>query len=161
MYKIILLLIFIVWIVLSFIAMKKLDSFLRENVRSESDLKNGENVIKIACDNPIMMSSVSEKLDTFSKEHKDISFSFYTGSQTRLRRMLENESVDIILLMERLDAGITEEYGEKISSFLPHSLSEPMTGFVIEPLDDQQMNMYVVWKKEHITEKQRVLISYL
>ena len=75
--------------------------------------------------------------------------------------MLENESVDIILLMERLDAGITEEYGEKISSFLPHSLSEPMTGFVIEPLDDQQMNMYVVWKKEHITEKQRVLIPYL
>lgn len=161
MSTIILLLFFAGMVILGFTAMKKLDVFLAENVQKESHLKCGENIIKIACENPIMLSSVSEKLETFSKECKQISFYFFTGCRTDLRRMLENESVDLVLLMEDMNVGDKESYGKKVSTFFPSSLSEPMTGFKVEPLENQQMNMYVLWKETHITEKQRMLLPYI
>ena len=161
MTTIVLLLFFVGMLILGFAAMKKLDVFLAENAQKDSGMKSGENVIRIVCENPIMLSSVLEKLETFSKECKEISFYFFTGCRTDIQRMLENDSVDLVLLMEDMNVGDKESYGKKVSTFFPSSLSEPMTGFTVEPLENQQMNMYVLWKEKHITEKQRMLIPYI
>lgn len=158
---IVLLLFFLGMAILGFAIMKKLDVFLINNVQSKNDMNSEKNVIRIACDNPIMLTSILEKLETFSREYKEISFYFFTGYRTDIKKMLENESIDLVFLMEDMNIGDKECYGKKVSSFFPQPLTEPITGFTIEPLENQQMNMYVLWKKTHITEEQRMLLPYI
>lgn len=159
METVVLLLFFIVIGITGFI-IKKLDVFHEENRKQEKcALESRENVIKIACENPIMLSSVSDALEKTAKEFKETSFYFYTGCRTDMQRMLENGSADIILLMEEMHVEDNGSYGKKIGSFFPSSLSEPLTGLTIEPIEKQQMVMCVLWNKKHITEKQRELIS--
>lgn len=160
METIVLLLALIIIGIIGFTIMKKLDDFLKKSRHQQKYvLENRKDVIKIACENPIMLSSVSTALEKISKEFKKTSFYFYTGCRTDIQKMMENESVDIILLMEEIDVRNNESYGEKVSSFVPSSLPELLTGLTIEPIENQQMVMYVLWNERHITEKQRKLLS--
>ena len=146
--------------IMGFLMIRELDAFLGENMSSRQSMPgSGEEVIKIACENPIMLSSVSAAFEKSPKDVRKISFCFYTGCKTDIERMIENESVDIVLLMEKMDIPNDKKYEEKVSSFTPSSLKEPLTGLVIEPIQMEQREMYVLWNERRITEKQRKLIS--
>lgn len=144
---------------ISFLIIKKLDISLEKQQNQEScSSENREHVIKIACENPIMLSSVSDAFEKGGKELKDLSVYYYTGSRPDIQKMLEDKRVDILLLLEDETMDKDKCYGKKVSSFLPAALSEPMTGLSIEPVEHQEMVMYVLWNECCITEKQRKLL---
>ena len=105
-----------------------------------------------------MLSSVSDAFEKGGKELKDLSVYYYTGSRLDIQKMLEDKSVDILLLLEDENMDKDKCYGKKVSSFLPAALSEPVTGLSIEPVEHQEMVMYVLWNECYITEKQRKLL---
>ncbi len=157
---VVLLLVFIGVGMIGFFVVKKWDAFLEENRKpSMSTSENREDVIKIACENPIMLSAVTEAVGKTLKEFQKTSFYFYTGSGTDVRKMLENEKADMIFVMEEPGDKDKEQYGEKESSFVPASLSEPFTGLTIEPVERERKVMYALWREERITEKGRKLLS--
>lgn len=145
---IILLLVFLAMGIVGLFVMKRLDVFLMKNIHINPEKRDEENIIRIACENPIMISSLLEKAEPMLGEYNKTSFYLYTGHRTDIKKLLENESVDIVLLMEDMHIEHMGNYEKKISSFFPHSLLEPMTGFTIEPLENQQMSMYILWKKK-------------
>lgn len=157
---VVLLLVFIGIGMIGFFAVKKWDVFLEENRKPSTSTKESrEDIIKIACENPIMLSAVSEAVGKDAKEFQRTSFFFYTGSGTDVRNMLEKEKADMIFLMEEPKEEEKKQYGEKESSFVPASLSEPFTGLAIEPVESKRKVMYALWKEECITEKGRKLLS--
>ncbi|MCI7813057.1 MAG: hypothetical protein SO016_08535 [Lachnospiraceae bacterium] len=159
MESIVLILVFIIVGIAGFGVMKKVDLFLAESCVVQKHISEGkENVIKIACENPIMLTSVCEALDKMAEEFRETSFCFYTGGRDDIQKMIENESVDIVLLMEEMDGNINSLYGKKQSFFVPASLEEPLTGLKIEPIEHQRMMMYVLWNERHITERQSQLL---
>lgn len=154
-----LLLVFAIIGIIGFLVMKKVDVYLETSQnRSKDTLKSNKDVIRIACENPIMLTSISEALENTSKEFADILLYFYTGCASDIQKMLEDERADIILLLEDADMGKQGDYGRKASTFVPNSMTEPLTGLTIEPIESQQATMYVFWNERHITEKQRKLL---
>lgn len=154
------LLIFIAIGIMGFIMVKKVDDYTEEIRNQKQDtLKSREDIIKIACENPMMLSCVSKAIEKKEKDFKKTSFYFYTGCEADLWRMLEHENVDMILLMEKPDIVNKEDYGEKESSFVPSSMPEPTTGLTVEPIENQQESMYVLWNENRITEGMQKLLS--
>lgn len=162
METVVLLLVFIIIGIMGYIVMNKLGASLEEIQRCrDSERAGGMDIIRIACENPTMLSAVSCAVDKMLGEFRKISFCFYTGCRDDIQKMLENGNADIVLLTEEGDIGIGKsgEYGKKVSSFVPISLMEPLTGLRIEPVEKQQMAMYVIWQERHMTEEQRRLLS--
>lgn len=159
---VVLLLVFIGIGVVGFFAVKKWDAFLEKNQeQSMGRIEGRKDVIKIACENPIMLSAVSDAVGKTFKEFQKTSFYFYTGSGTDIRKMLENGKADMIFLMEEPEVEEKEQYGKKESSFVPFSLTEPFTGLTIEPVESERKVMYALWREERITEKGRRLLSII
>ena len=141
---------------IGFIIMNKMDAFL-EKSKQRSTLKNREEVIRIVCENPIMLSYIFEKIEKNKKELDGIFFCFYTGCREDIEKILENGKYDIILLMREPSDKTYEYYEKKISSFAPASISEPLTGMKIEPIENQKATMYVLWNKKYITFEKWIL----
>lgn len=138
----------------------RIDVFLERSRNRQEDLsENRDSVIRIACENPMMLFSFSHALNKSSKEFEGASFCFYTGSKADIQGMMDEEDIDIVLLMEEPDMENREHYGEKVSSFVPATLPEPVTGVGIEPIVNQKRAMYVLWNKRHITGKQQKALS--
>ena len=156
MEMIMLLLIFIIIGMIGFIMMNKIDAFLEQSKQIDV-LKNREDVIRIVCENPIMLPYISEKIEKNKKEFNGIFFHFYTGC----REDIENGNYDIILLMGEPSAREYEHYEKKTSSFVPASISELLTGMIIEPVENQKAIMYVLWNEKYITETKRKMISMI
>lgn len=162
MEMVMLLLVFIIIGMIGFAIMKKVDTFLEENQSRQMDaLKNREDVIRIVCENPIMLPYISEKIEKNKKEFNGISFHFYTGCREDIEKALENGNYDIILLMGETSAREYEHYEKKTSSFVPGSISELLTGMIIEPIENQKAIMYVLWNEKYITETKRKMISMI
>ena len=71
MESIVLILVFIIVGIAGFGVMKKVDLFLAESCVVQKHISEGkENVIKIACENPIMLTSVCEALDKMAEEFR-------------------------------------------------------------------------------------------
>lgn len=152
--------IFFIIVIIGLIAVKQVDAYMEKiSVNQNEDMEIRENMIKIACENPVMMSSVSKAIEKEAKKLQDTSFVFYTGSRTDIQKMMKNEIVDIILLMNEAGIDNNENYGEKVSSFVSCSLEEATTGILIEPVNRNRTVMYVLWDKSHITEKHSLLLA--
>lgn len=124
-------------------------------------MENRENQIKIGCENPIMLSSLSEKIENHKQEFAGNSFSFYTGCREEIVQFLNEGNCDIVLLLGEM---MVENYRyniKKLSSFIPSSVYEPLTGIPIEPIENQSAVMYILWNEKYMTETKRKLISYI
>ena len=78
---------------ISFLIIKKLDISLEKQQNQEScSSENREHVIKIACENPIMLSSVSDAFEKGGKELKDLS----VGSRIAFVRKFRRKTQDNI-----------------------------------------------------------------
>ena len=159
------LLLFLIIGILGFLLMKKTGMFLEEVEENRNLLKSvpqpGEQSIAIACENPVMLSAINCALEKSSNELHGISYRFYTGDRKEIQKMLEEHRVDVILLLEKADLKEKGNYGEKTGSFAPFTLSESLTGIIIEPVRKEQTTMYVFWDEGRITENQRKLLSYI
>ena len=96
METVVLLLIFIITGSMGFLVMRKLDAALAKIRRQpEYITESREDVIKIVCENPIMLSSVAAALDQMPKEYKKkTSFCCDTASKEDIQKMIDKEKID-------------------------------------------------------------------
>lgn len=142
--------------------MKRLSLFIGEcHKQMEPSIDAGEDVIRIACENPIMLSCVTNALEEIAKEFEQTTFCFYTGGKKEIRRMLEEERIDIALLMGEMGEELSGNFQKRESSFAPSALLEPFTGLPVKPIEDRRKVMYVLWNERHVTKKQLRLLSNL
>ena len=144
---------------IGFWVVKKIDVFTEISSQEKHISENRETVIRIACENPIMLPSLSSALEKTSGELERTSFYLYTGSRADVREMLENGSTDIALLMEKTEEELAEGIEKKVSSYTPASLWDPSTGLQVEPVRSGQRRMYVLLNRKYAGEKQRLLFS--
>lgn len=138
---------------------KKIDIFTEISSQEKHISENRETVIRIACENPIMLPSLSCALEKASGELERTSFYLYTGCRTDIRKMLEDGSADIVILMEKEADDLTEGIEKRVSSFTPSSLWDPSTGLQVEPAKSGSRRMYVLLNPRYAGEKQRILFS--
>lgn len=138
---------------------KKMDTFTEISSQEKHISENRETVIRIACENPIMLPSLSNALEKTSGELERTSFYLYTGCRADIRKMLEDGSADIALLMEKTDEDMEETLEKKVSTFIPASLWDPSTGLQVEPAKYGQRRMYVLMNAKYAGDKQRLLFS--
>lgn len=87
METVVLMLVFIAIGCVGFFVMKKLDTGLEEiRNQSQNASEHREDVIKIACENPIMLSSVAAVLDSNSEKFKATSFIFIQEAERISRK---------------------------------------------------------------------------
>lgn len=162
MEAIMLLLIFILIGFIGFIIMKNVDAFFEERRNGQMyAIENREDIIRIVCENPIMLPYVSKKIEEQKKEFKRISFCFYTGCRDDIEKALADGNYDIALFIGEPGAGEDGCYRKKISSFVPASIYESLTGLDIEPVESERTVMYVLWNEKYITEIKRKMISVM
>ena len=155
------LLLFLIVGFIIFLFMKKVDVFIEEcRNTSLQNPGNGENEIRIICENPMMLSYVLEKAEQ-QKEFEQTSFYFYTGSREAAKRALTNEICDIALFLAEPENPEGGEYQRKSCSFTPNPFLEARTGVEIEPVERQKTRMYVLWKEKNVTEIEHRMISIL
>ena len=152
--------IFIIAWKIGLIIMNKIDLFLEKDQNYPiSILENREDIIKIACENPIVLTSIFQKIEKHEKEFKEISFHFYTGCREDSEKAFANGSYDIIILMKEPSLKDYGCYRKKKKSFIPTSLSYPLSGVVIEPIEKQNKDMYIFLNEKYITENKRKIFS--
>lgn len=158
----ILLPILILGAIIGFFILKKADVFLEEGQNRENDaVKSGENVIKIACENPVMLPFITEKIDRQKREFSKISFYLFTGCREDIEKTLESGSCDLILLMGEAKAEEYKGFHKEVGYFIPSYVYEPLTELKIEPVEKNRMIMSVLWNEKNITETKRRLISVI
>ena len=68
--------------IFGYFLMKKLDVFLENNWnRQETALTYGENSLRIGFSNPLMAGSLSDVLETYGKQHPDVSIHIFSGEE--------------------------------------------------------------------------------
>lgn len=160
METVVLLLVFFAAGIIGYLFMKKVDCFTEENGNlNHNGVDSADNVIKVVCENPNMLSGIILKTDNMEKELK--SLCFYTGSREDIEKSLEKEDYDILLLTEEPNAPVYESYESKKGYYVPSSLTDQNIGFTINPVEGKQREMYILWKEEPLTETKRKLISCL
>ena len=139
METVVLLLVFFAAGIIGYLFMKKVDCFTEENGNlNHNGVDSADNVIKVVCENPNMLSGIILKTDN-----------------------MEKEDYDILLLTEEPNAPVYESYDSKKGYYVPSSLTDQNIGFTINPVEGKQREMYILWKEEPLTETKRKLISCL
>ena len=76
--------------IFGYFLMNKLDAFLENNWNEqENALAYGENSLRIGFSNPFMASGLSDVLETYGKQHPDVSIHIFSGEESELCRELE------------------------------------------------------------------------
>ena len=87
--------------VFGYFLMNKLDAFLENNWNEqENALAYGENSLRIGFSNPLMAGDLSDVLETYGKQHPDVSIHIFSGEESELCRELETHKLDIIFTRE-------------------------------------------------------------
>lgn len=97
-------------LIFGYFLMKQLDCFLAENKKRISagiGVKQSDG-LRIAFENPVIISSVSEGLELLSKKNPDCKLYFFIGTAEQIHIALENNRIDIgfVLLTTRDDAAV-------------------------------------------------------
>ena len=75
--------------IFGYFLMNKLDAFLENNWKEqENALAYGENSLRIGFSNPFMASGLSDALETYGKQHPDVSIHIFSGEESELCREL-------------------------------------------------------------------------
>ena len=83
--------------IFGYFLMNKLDAFLENNWNEqENALAYGENSLRIGFSNPFMAGGLSDVLETYGKQHPDVSIHIFSGEESELCRELETHKLDII-----------------------------------------------------------------
>lgn len=154
------LLVFIIVVTVGFLAMKKLDIFMDENQREQQNQSECTNeIIKIACENPIMLSYVVEIIERQHKALETVAFEFYTGCREDIRQ--KQLSYDIIMLMTEPEYGAFPDCEHKEGMFHPSFAVEPFTNQKVKPIEKQKSLLYILWNEKNMTEAKRTLVSMM
>ena len=69
--------------VFGYFLMNKLDAFLENNWNEqENALAYGENSLRIGFSNPLMAGDLSDVLETYGKQHPDVSIHIFSGEES-------------------------------------------------------------------------------
>ena len=82
---------------IGFYLMKRLDSFLAENQKkiSAENEGNPHDGLRIAFENPVIVSSVSGYLAVLSKAYSDCRFYFFIGTAEQIHCALDANRIDL------------------------------------------------------------------
>lgn len=132
-------------IVFGYFIMKKLDTFLINNRRCV-EVKNAENSLVIAFDNPMIMDSLIPLFEKFSKTNPDCRIHFLLGNTEDIYDKLNKNSINFGFI--KYTALKNEDtYNYFIISTKQNSFFYENTGHAIEPLNPAETQTAVIWKK--------------
>lgn len=95
---VVLIIVFVSGIVaIGFYMMKRLDNFLAESQKKikAKDAEKPHDGLRIAFENPVIVSSVAEYLEMLSQAYPDCNFYFFIGTAEQIHHAIETDYIDI------------------------------------------------------------------
>ena len=126
--------------IFGYFLMKKLDAFLESNWNEqEHALTYSESSLRIGFSNPLMAGSLSDVLETYGKQHPDVSIHIFSGEESELCRELETHKLDIIFLPENTDISKKTHYNARMVLLRCAPVVMEYAGLPIEPITQNQI----------------------
>ena len=133
-------------LILGYFLMNKLDAFLENNwSEQENALAYGENSLRIGFSNPFMAGGLSDVLETYGKQHPDVSIHIFSGEESELCRELETRKFDIIFLPENTDISEKTHYNARMVLFHCAPVAMEYADLPIEPITQNQITQKALW----------------
>ena len=133
--------------VFGYFLMNKLDAFLENNWNEqENALAYGENSLRIGFSNPLMAGDLSDVLETYGKQHPDVSIHIFSGEESELCRELETHKLDIIFLPENTDISKKTHYNVRMVLLRCAPVVMEYADLPIAPITQNQITQKVLWR---------------
>ena len=133
--------------IFGYFLMNKLDAFLENNWNEqENALAYGENSLRIGFSNPFMAGDLSDVLETYGKQHPDVSIHIFSGEESELCRELETHKLDIIFLPENTDISEKAHYNARMVLFHCAPVAMEYADLPIEPITQNQITQKALWE---------------
>lgn len=145
-----------------FYVMRQIDLLIKKNkILMNSNLHTGEDSIRIAFENPIMVESIILAMEKISQRYKNFCFYLYTGTVSDIMSSIKAESLDMAILMKEPAQGEVIAYKEITVPLVPAKVSIASIALVVEPLNEEESKMSVIWREKESSKVQREFIKYL
>lgn len=133
--------------VFGYFLMNKLDAFLENNWNEqENALAYGENSLRIGLSNPFMAGGLSDVLETYGKQHPDVSIYIFSGEENELCRELETHKLDIIFLPENTDISKKPHYNARVVLLRCAPVVMEYADLPIAPITQNQITQIALWR---------------
>lgn len=133
--------------IFGYFLMNKLDAFLENNWNEqENALAYGENSLRIGFSNPLMAGGLSDVLETYGKQHPDVSIHIFSGEESELCRELETHKLDIIFLPENTDISEKTHYNARMVLFHCVPVVMKYAALPIAPITRNQITQIALWR---------------
>lgn len=155
---VVLIIVFVSGIVaIGFYMMKRLDNFLAENHKkiTAKAAEKPHDGLRIAFENPVIVSSVAEYLEMLSKTYSDCKFYFFIGTSEQIQRAIDTDCIDIgfVLSTTADDTMVSLRTNEYFAGTL---------GCSVELLEAyQQYIRPIIAKRETEPKKQKMLADLM
>ena len=133
--------------IFGYFLMNKLDAFLENNWNEqENALAYGENSLRIGFSNPFMAGGLSDVLETYGKQHPDVSIHIFSGEESELCRELETHKLDIIFLPENTDISEKTHYNARMVLLRCAPVVMEYADLPIAPITKNQITQIALWR---------------
>lgn len=132
--------------VFGFFIMKKLDGLL-ENNRRHTDEEQTANRLLLAFDNPMILDSLRPLFEAFSKANPDCQIHFLFGKTEEIYDKLDKNSIDFGFISHTASEN-QEAFNCLVLSSEQKSIFCENIGCPLEPLNRENVQTGVIWKKE-------------
>ena len=93
-----------------------------------------------------MASGRSDVLETYGKQHPDVSLHIFSGEESELCRELETHKLDIIFLPENTDISEKTHYNARMVLFHCAPVAMEYADLPIEPITQNQITQKALWR---------------
>ena len=148
--------------IFGYFLMKKLDAFLESNWNEqEHALAYSENSLRIGFSNPLMAGSLSDVLETYGKQHPNVSIHIFSGEESELCRELRTHKLDIIFLPENTAVSEKTHYNARMVLLCCTPVVMEYAGLPIEPIAQNPITQKALWRNSKKAPGIDFFIEYL
>lgn len=148
--------------IFGYFLMKKLDDFLENNWNEQEHTpiysKHG---LRIGVSTPLIEDSLSDVLETYEKQHPDISIHIFNGEDSELCKELETHNLDMIFLPENTAVSKKTHYHSQTVPLRCSPVVIKYTGWPLKPITQNQISQKALWRNSEKSPVIDSLIRYL
>lgn len=154
-----LIVVIIIFGVLGFFLMKRIDCFLEKNRKEQVKLlESSERYLRIGVSNPYVIDSCSDAVEKCGKKFPDFEVLFYSGTEEELLKAFLANRLDLLFLPEKSAVKMDDDYCSKEIELSCVSTIMSDAGLTVEFVGEKKNKLKSFWKQDH---KKQVIVELL
>ena len=135
--------------IFGYFIMKKLDDFLDNNRRQISE-DIGTHSLRIAFEMPVLIASVADLMDRFSKENQNCDLYLFYGSADEIEKRLTENKLDFGFVAADSICTSEKEFASIILPLKQSVIHSETVDLPVRPIEASEIATRIIWKENRV-----------